>query len=174
MYHVFGMVGTDGRGEAPTLLALALREAYGLTETPPVARTARGKPFFPGSPDLHFNLSHSGGICLCAVGTAPVGVDIEVVKPRRDLDTLAARAFSPAEYRWFTARGGTLEDFYTLWTRKEALAKYTGEGIANVRRICPPLPGKTGPGPALTSWAGEGWRAALCGEGDLPGEIVWT
>lgn len=173
MYLLLGHRGTDGKAEAWDLLRRALGEAFGLEELPAVERLARGKPWFPGRPDLRFNLSHSGPFSLCAVGEGEVGVDIEVVRPRSP--GLARRALSDGEYRWYEARGGRLEDFYTLWTRKESLAKYTGEGIADVRHIVPPLPGEEpSGGPALRSWAGEGWRAALCGEGPLPEEIRWV
>lgn len=172
MYRVFGSAGSDGRREAQALLCAALRLAYGVEELPVMARTEKGKPYFPGCPGLHFNLSHSGGLCLCAVGDGPVGVDIELVRPRRALEDLGARAFSAPELAWFTRRGGTLEDFYTLWTRKEALAKFTGEGIADVRGVVPPLPGEESISPAVKSWTGEGWRAAVCCAAP-PEEIRW-
>ena len=173
MYLLLGHRGTDGRAEAWDLLRRALGEAFGLESLPAVERLERGKPWFPARPDLRFNLSHSGPYSLCAVGEREVGVDIEAVRPRAP--GLAPRALSDGEYHWYEARGGRLEDFYTLWTRKESLAKYTGEGIADVRRIVPPLPGEEAAGgPALRSWAGEGWRAALCGEGLLPEDIRWV
>jgi len=171
LYLLLGHRGADGRAEARDLLARAVGEAFGLTELPAMGRQPGGKPWFPGRPEIHFNLSHSAGLCLCAVGDAPVGVDVEVLAPRSG--GLARRALSEEEYRWYAGRGGRLEDFYTLWTRKEALAKYTGQGIADVKGICPPLPGESAPDPAVKSWAGADWRAAMCAAGPLPAEIVW-
>lgn len=172
MIQVFGFAGHDGRREARALLRAAVRLAWGLEELPAEARTGKGKPYFPQYPRLHFNLSHSGGLCLCAVGDGPVGVDIELTRPRRALEALARRAFSETELAWFAEQGGGPEAFYTLWTRKEALAKFTGEGIAALRGIVPPLPGAEGTVPAVRSWAGEGWRAAVCCAAP-PEDIRW-
>ena len=70
------MVLWQGEGEAYGLLARLLAAEYGLPGLPELARREGGKPFFPGRPDLHFNVSHSGGLALCGVGSASLGVDI--------------------------------------------------------------------------------------------------
>ena len=173
MYILLGRRGTDGRAEAPRLLRQAVLERFGLEELPETARGERGKPWFPARPDIHFNLSHSGGVCLCAVGDRPVGVDIELIRPRPA--GLARRIFSDGEYGWYEARGCVPGDFYTLWTRKESFAKYTGRGVADVRAVVPPLPGQDccRCGVTVRSWEGEDWRAALCGEGPAPEAISW-
>ena len=56
----------EERKLAYRLLALALEREAGLTETPALEREAGGKPFFPGFPQLQFNLSHSRGAAVCA------------------------------------------------------------------------------------------------------------
>lgn len=150
----------DSKGAARALLLLALEEGYGLTELPPMEREALGKPFFPALPHIHFNLSHSGPYALCAVGEGPVGVDIEAVRPRRT--TLPKGVLTDEEYRWYQEQGGGWKDFYTLWTRKESWAKYTGGSVARPRRVCPPLPGEEALSPRLVSLSGPGWRAAVC------------
>ena len=63
----------EERKLAYRLLALALE------------REAGGKPFFPGFPQLQFNLSHSRGAAVCALHHLPVGVDVERLRqpPRR-------------------------------------------------------------------------------------------
>ena len=53
------------------------------------------KPYFPRHEELHFNLSHSGALALCALDAAPVGVDIQVIKPLRP--ALPRRVCSPRE-----------------------------------------------------------------------------
>ena len=54
--------GLTSRAQARDLLALAIREAWGLSPLPEIARREGGKPFFPGREDLHFNLSHRTGL----------------------------------------------------------------------------------------------------------------
>lgn len=154
-----------GTGEAYGLLAELLAAEYGLPGLPELERQAGGKPFFPQRPDLHFNLSHSGGLALCGVGAAPLGVDIEAIRPRRA--GLARYICSPEEYAWYEELGGDWESLYTIWTLKEARVKCTGEGLRQrPEAIAVPLigPGQTGEleGLVFRSYAGDGWRGAVC------------
>ena len=146
------------------LLAFAALRIWGWQELPPIERGEKGKPFFPGHPDRHFNLSHTGGLALCALSDeGAVGVDIELVKERRD--ALPAHIMSREELADFD---GTWEDFYRVWTLKEAYAKFLGFSIIHPRAI--PVP----PPVSYLCCAGEGWRAALCGGGELPEKIEWV
>ena len=148
------------------LLAHILKTQYGLSPLPELARTKEGKPYFPSLPALQFNISHSKGYVLCALSRRPVGVDIEEIRPRRE--SLPRYALSPGEYADYEALGADWPAFYTLWTRKEAWCKYTGQGLA-------PLWGQTPPEDGLfsRSYQGDGWRAAVCGEEEPPKEITW-
>ena len=97
---------------------------------------SKGKPYLEGTP-LEFNLSHSGNVALVAVSPVrQVGVDVEQLRPLADFDSLAAHVCNEAELT--SIMGLALADreraFLALWTRKEALAKGTGEGIAAVFR----------------------------------------
>ena len=77
------------------------------------------------------SLSHSGGWVACAVSDAgPVGIDIEVHRLSRNFAGIAAAAFGPDE-RWQVAANGA-SGFYRIWTLKEAMAKASGVGIAQV------------------------------------------
>jgi len=95
-------------------------------------RSPAGKPFYPADTDFHFNLSHSGHYVALAVGTAPVGVDIEQLRPTMDWDAIAKRFFTAEEQRWLATAGEAerQQRFIALWSRKESLLKATGEGIA--------------------------------------------
>ena len=56
-----------GSAAARALLALALRDAWGWAGAPPMSRGEFGKPRFPAHPSRRFNLSHTAGLCLCAL-----------------------------------------------------------------------------------------------------------
>ena len=158
------MVWKMGEGDAYALLASLLMEKEKIS-LPPMARQEGGKPWFPDAPHLHFSVSHSGGLALCALSHREVGADIEVVRPRRE--RLPAYALSGEELAWYQAHDGGWERFYTLWTLKEAKVKCTGQGLKlPPRDIAVPLmePGETAEreGFSFTALAGEGWRGALC------------
>ncbi|MFC1574623.1 4'-phosphopantetheinyl transferase family protein [Gemmatimonadota bacterium] len=93
-----------------------------------------GKPSVEAEPALFFSLSHSGPVALVALAWhRRVGVDVEERRVREDLEGLAGRVFSPDETEALTALPTTArrEAFYRGWTRKEALAKALGKGIAS-------------------------------------------
>lgn len=83
-----------------------------------------------GAP-LHFNLSHSEGLAALAVADAfELGVDIQAVRPLKE--NIAARFFSPCELAELDAlpEAERLDGFYRCWTRKEAILKALGDGMA--------------------------------------------
>lgn len=96
---------------------------------------AHGKPFIAGGP--HFNLSHSADRAVLAVcEEAPVGVDIEAVRPVERLDALAERIMSPPEHAEFVAAADKPGFFFEVWTRKESVVKARGDGIiADLRSL---------------------------------------
>ena len=108
-------------GDPYALLSDLLAREEGISPLPFIARGKKGKPWFPGHPRLHFSLSHSGDLALCALGKKALGADIEVVRPRSA--GLPRYALSGREYVWYEMRGSRWEDFYTLWTLKEARVK---------------------------------------------------
>jgi 4'-phosphopantetheinyl transferase len=95
-----------------------------------------GKPALTGdfaSSALHFNLSHAHGLALCAcVRDRAIGIDLEQLRPLADMEAIAQRFFSGAEYAQLRALppDQKLEAFYNCWTRKEAYIKACGNGLA--------------------------------------------
>lgn len=144
-----------GESDAYALLLDAARTVWGWKELPQIIRRPDGKPVFARFPECHFNVSHSGSLALCALSDRPVGADIERLRPRRA--GLPAYVFRGAEYERFLTLGGDWAAFYVLWTEKESIVKYTGEGLRAWKRAELPT------GCVLTELAGEGWRGAVCG-----------
>lgn len=144
-----------GEGDAWEVLRQAVGLVWGLETLPKVARLADGKPVFSQRPELHFNVSHSGSLVLCALSDQPVGVDLELIRPRRE--GLPTYIFKAEELERYRTLGGDWPAFYTLWTEKESILKYTGEGLKGWRRTSLPE------GCVMTNLSGDGWRGAVCG-----------
>ncbi|AMG61698.1 4'-phosphopantetheinyl transferase superfamily protein [Staphylococcus lugdunensis] len=73
--------------------------------------------------DIYVNLSYSFPYIICAIDHLPIGADIEEIKGMDDLNI--AKQFSTNEFNQIQ----TLEDFYTIWTKKESYSKMIGEGL---------------------------------------------
>lgn len=46
-----------------------------------IGRESYGKPYIIGISDFHYGLSHSGDWVACAADTAPVGIDLQEMRP---------------------------------------------------------------------------------------------
>jgi 4'-phosphopantetheinyl transferase len=81
---------------------------------------------------LHFNLSHSQGLALCALAwNWELGVDLEYIRPLSTVEQLARRFFSPEEHAFIQALPPDEQPraFFRLWTCKEAYLKAIGKGL---------------------------------------------
>ena len=90
-----------------------------------------GKPRLSDCP-LQFNLSHSGEVVLCAVSSAPVGCDIEKIRPRFG-DGIAERFFAENEKEYIKEQPDAdkkTSAFYRIWTLKESYVKAVGKGVS--------------------------------------------
>jgi 4'-phosphopantetheinyl transferase len=83
---------------------------------------------------LHFNLSNTSGLVVCAVSRAheAVGVDIERTDRPAEYDRLAARFFSLEEAEGLARLPDASKRgrFFQLWTLKESYIKARGLGLA--------------------------------------------
>lgn len=111
------------------LLMQALRREYGIATPPTFAYGDHGKPTLPNHPDIHFNLSHCRKGVACAIGDHPIGIDIEEIT---DVDWEVARHISnDGQLRAIATSVDPRQAFSTLWTTKESLLKFTGEGLCD-------------------------------------------
>ena len=125
----------------------ALREA-GASDLS-IRRLEYGKPVLAAHPDIHFNLSHSGALAVCAVSDRPVGVDVQTMITYDP--GLAARCLQPGERAWLEGETDRDRGFTRLWTRKESWLKRSGAGLSVPMRSFPALPGGSPDGDTL--WA---------------------
>lgn len=117
-------------------LAAYLLAVYAITRTSgclagdiEIKRNEYGKPELLYPKGCFFNLSHSGNWVVCAIGSSPVGIDVEFIKPT-DLG-IANRFFSDKEYQYITEQPEEtkLDAFYETWTYKECYLKAVGMGL---------------------------------------------
>ena len=96
-----------------------------------------GKPFVhhhPGEASHEISLSHSGGVLLVAVSRAgEIGVDAEQIDPQVKHEAIARRFFAAEETAALAACSPAEREgaFFRCWTRKEALVKALGDGLAH-------------------------------------------
>lgn len=81
-----------------------------------------------GSPH---SLSHCGGTAAVAAGADEIGVDVERMRPR-DFAAWHDGWLNAAEQDFINARGRQMQDYYLVWTLKEALVKAAGLGFADL------------------------------------------
>jgi phosphopantetheinyl transferase len=129
----------DERALARRLLRAALARHVGPERAgQPFEIGPHGKPrlvALAGEPAPAFSMAHAAGVALVAIAYgATVGVDIE---PYRTLQMRAERrrlleAVGAALAPEFPLPGEPQARFFAAWTRLEATAKATGEGVARL------------------------------------------
>lgn len=103
-----------------------------------------GKPRVLNVGGWDFNISHSGDFVAVAVARGGVGVDIEVIRPVREMDAIVARYFHRDEGTYWRSLDVSLreEAFFVLWSAREAAMKCVGLGLARglaVTRVDPAI-----------------------------------
>ena len=97
--------------------------SYSETGKPKLAQIATTK--------LNFNLSHSQGYVLYALGQySELGIDLEYAKDMGNIKEIARRFFNSQDCEYLETYSNEQELFFKLWTAKEAYLKATGQGIA--------------------------------------------
>lgn len=160
-----------------TALRLLLADALGMSpESIPFTYGPKGKP----ESALPFNVSHSGGLALIALGgSAPLGVDIEQVRTDLEPLSLGRTVYTEAELAALAALPKTAQHdaFFEAWTRKEAIIKAEGGGFSSpllARSVWPePEPWITGRYQLTPLPAPTGYRAALAVTKKEPGIAAW-
>jgi 4'-phosphopantetheinyl transferase len=104
----------------------ALRFTYGSHGKPALARA-------PGDHRVTFNLAHSGGFALLGVShDVELGVDVERASAFDDMAAVMRTSFSTDERDDIERLDAAdrVDAFYRCWTRKEAVLKALGWGLA--------------------------------------------
>jgi 4'-phosphopantetheinyl transferase len=91
-----------------------------------------GKPFLEG---VSFNISHSDNLCVCAIADKNIelGVDTECKDRRVNWRKISKNVLSEKELSYINDIPNDtdqLDAFVKLWTKKEAISKAIGKGLA--------------------------------------------
>jgi len=112
------------------LLLIAASLYSGIAKEQLCLESIRGKkPFFISHPHIHFSISHSGSIWMCAFADNEVGADIQLISGERQWVKLAERFFNSREADDVSTSGDKRAVFSRIWSRKEAVVKLFGIGI---------------------------------------------
>ena len=100
------------------------------------------KPYLPAQSgvNLQYNITHAGEWILLAVSHTPVGVDVEYIDTVFPFADILPEHFSQEEVGFINSENQH-DRFFTLWTRKEALLKATGQGLGEHLKSTPSLDG---------------------------------
>jgi 4'-phosphopantetheinyl transferase len=110
------------------LLCHALKQLYNFTDKIEFGYNGYGKPHIKGNPEVFFNMSHTEGLAICALGDEELGVDCEKIIGHHE--DVAKMIFSKKEYEAFIQSADKAEAFFRLWTLKESYVKAIGTDLA--------------------------------------------
>lgn len=122
------------------------QEFYGREDTGKVlkaleanmAKGPYGKPYLPKYPEIHFNISHSGGWGVCALASVPCGVDIQEIRPVKS-QRMVERTMNQEEQAQIQQSKDPSRTFTKLWAYKESCIKLSGQGLRqDMKNLEPP------------------------------------
>ena len=115
----------DAQTKSKELTERCLKHHFGRSVQ--ILRKENGKPCFSDPSLGTFNLSHSADIFVLAVFCGgEVGIDVECPQENKNYSRLIRKYCAECERK---------EDFFRVWTAKEACCKLTGEGLSGMGRV---------------------------------------
>ena len=125
MFEIYTQWVNDPKAAHRAGRDLALKIATGkLGYTPEIHIGENGKPYIDG---VHFNISHSHNLVVCAFGEHDIGIDVEKI---RDYRPRVAEKFHPEEIAHLEKSADKNLEFFKIWTMKEAYLKCLGTGLS--------------------------------------------
>ncbi|MDP7420351.1 MAG: 4'-phosphopantetheinyl transferase superfamily protein [bacterium] len=108
--------------------ALAVSAVLSECELGELEKDHRGAPL--PHEGTYWSLAHKPDYAAAVCGPIPLGIDIEEIAPRREdlFDYIAGRS----EWNLFDEK--TWDNFFRVFTAKEAILKVTGDGITKLSR----------------------------------------
>lgn len=87
-----------------------------------LATMPNGKPYLANK-ELYFSLSHANKKVMCAIATANIGCDLELITNDNNLEAIAKLTFTAEELNIFYEAKDRISIFFQLWTKKESYFK---------------------------------------------------
>ncbi|WP_051534778.1 4'-phosphopantetheinyl transferase family protein [Deefgea rivuli] len=133
---------------------------------PTLTQHENGRPSAPAWPFADgLSWTHGAAYCAAALGQGRVGIDLEIIRPRKQLQAIATSYFDPRETAWLAGlpEAEQLRAFYILWVAKEALLKALGTGLVGGLQRFVLLKTATGwccESPDSCTWSLQVWEVA--------------
>lgn len=86
-----------------------------------------GKPFLKNN-EILISISHSENCVAIAISDEPTGIDTEKISEY--YEEIVSDFFCKEEYKYINSSKNKCEEFYKIWTKKEAFTKINGEGLS--------------------------------------------
>ncbi len=142
---------------ASLMLLYALSFFLGEEADKEILIAKNGKPYLKAHPNVHFSLSHSGSLALCAVSDKNIGADVQQICDFNE--DICKRYFFSAEAE-HVLNAKTSEEkkerFFKLWTIKEASVKMTGDGLGGFKSL------NTAAFADVKEYSLDGYKMAVC------------
>ena len=146
-------------------IRMAVRDYTGEQRVFEIKTRPTGKPYAVDGPC--FSFADSGGYVLCAVSGGEVGADLELRRDAKKYMGVAKRFFAPDE-----AAAVTEDNFFELYTAKEAYVKFTEMGIFSGMERFSALGGKVG-GVNIIKFSEGGLICAAASETETEVKTKW-
>lgn len=119
----------DQKKAAYGLLKYAVEKSFNIKDDfKNLKKTKNGKPI---SKDYNFSISHTQDLVAVTVSKCNAGIDIEKIDETKDLSLLVKSVNSQEE----NLKIDNATDFYSIWTKKEAIFKFKDGKIFNPKHI---------------------------------------
>ncbi|WP_392558565.1 4'-phosphopantetheinyl transferase family protein [Orbus mooreae] len=123
------------------LLAELLNEYFDIAQLPKIKIGDNSRPKFEKSNLPDFNISHSGDFITVAISSEGlVGLDIEIDRPRKNIQKIAKQFFSSSENSWLNQQYDPLAAFWKLWTLRESALKVYAKGVWQMKEMAITMP----------------------------------
>ncbi|TLX27504.1 4'-phosphopantetheinyl transferase superfamily protein [Chryseobacterium indologenes] len=109
------------------LLLDGLKTYYDITTVPEIYILSNKKPYLKGNP-VHFNISHSRNMVVCAIAGFPLGIDVEFLDHTINYFDFQFQ-MTTGEFEEIHHSEDKTKSFFRYWTRKEAVIKAHGDGM---------------------------------------------